>query len=1080
MKSSKENTLLKRIETICLLTVTIMLYLTSASPSTANKSSLSTYTQDAEKIPDWENLSVLSKNREDPHCTLVPYLNPEGIAQGQPEKSPFYLSLNGTWKFHWVRKPSDRPVQFYQEDFDISSWDEIKVPGNWELQGFGVPIYTDSTYPFPANPPRIPHDYNPVGSYRRDFYLPNAWNDRQVFIHFAGVKSAMYVWINGQEVGYSQGSKTPAEFNITPFIQKGKNTLAVEVYRFSDGAYLEDQDYWKISGIERDVFLFSTPQVHIRDFFANADLIDEYTNGLLYITISLQAFQIDLNRKYSLTLDLWDDTRTSVLPKPYSQSIAFNDTRKSEVTFEFKVPNPRKWSAETPHLYSLVMSLYDDSNQTIEAVGCKVGFRKVEIKDGLLLVNGIPVLLKGVNRHEHDPVTGRYVTRESMLTDIRLMKQHNINAVRTSHYPNTPAWYSLCDHLGLYVVDEANIESHGIGYDPDITLGNRPEWQAAHLDRTIRMVERDKNHPSVIIWSLGNEAGDGVNFETTYAWIKKRDPSRPVQYEQTDLRPHTDIFAPMYARIHILRDYGSQPRTRPLILCEYAHAMGNSVGNLQDYWDVIEKYPHLQGGFIWDWVDQGLLAKAEDGTSYWAYGGDFGPPGTLSSGNFCVNGLVFPDRKLHPSIKEVKKVYQYIKARPLDLKKASIEIQNRYDFTSLSAFTAEWEVLADDRLLATGELPYLNTLPHRSQVVHVPIPKISPEPGVEYFLNLHFRTGKASSGILPPNFEVAWEQFQLPFDSPAEHAELARSAKIKRKREGNTLHLFNSLFKMTFDLETGMLTSLNYADTELVQKGLEPNFWRPPTDNDFGNNMPQRQGIWRQAGANRVITSVSHRQNSNRDMLIEVKASLPDTESSFHTTYHIFGSGEIVITNRFQPGKSDLPNLPRLGMQMILPPEFKNITWFGRGPHESYWDRKTGAQVGLYQGKVIDQYHPYMRPQENSNKTDVRWVALTNAEGIGLLATGDPVLNVSAYPLLMSDFDPGNSKQQRHAYQIKERDLITLNLDYQQMGVGGDTSWGARPHPQYTIPAREYVYRCRIRPFNLKEQSPMALSNMRF
>ena len=1057
----------------------IILSIITVPPINPENDSSVTFSQHPEKIPDWENLAVLSKNREAPHCTLVPYNNLEGVIQGRPEESPFYLSLNGTWKFNWVRKPAERPEHFYQEDFDISAWDEIKVPGNWELQGFGVPIYTDTEYPFPANPPHIPHDYNPVGSYRREFSLPDAWDGRQIFLHFAGVKSAMYVWINGKEVGYSQGSKTPAEFNITPFVRKGKNTLAVEVYRFSDGAYLEDQDYWKISGIERDVFLFSTPQLHIRDFFATADLTDKYTTGLLKVSISMQAFQVDINKKYSLRMDLWDETKAPVLPQPYIQSIEFSQDKTSEITLQAKVPNPRKWSAEIPHLYSLALSILDSSNQSIETVGCKLGFRKVEIKAGLLMVNGVPVLLKGVNRHEHDPVTGRYVTYDTMLTDIKLMKQHNINAVRTSHYPNTPVWYDLCDQYGLYIVDEANIESHGMGYDPSITLGNQPEWQAAHLDRTIRMVERDKNHPSVIIWSLGNEAGDGINFEATYNWVKKRDPSRPVQYEQADLRPHTDIFAPMYARIHILRDYGSQKRTRPLILCEYAHAMGNSVGNLQEYWDVIEKYPNLQGGFIWDWVDQGLLAKTEDGTPYWAYGGDFGPPETPSSADFCANGLVFPDRQLHPSIKEVKKVYQYIKAKPIDLKAGKIEIQNRYDFTPLSSFNVEWEVRSDDRLLEKGELPYLNTPPHRSQVIHVPFAEISPEPGVEYFLNLHFKT-KTGSVILPQNHEVAWEQFKLPFFKPAEHAELARSAMVHRRTTDNILHLFNTHFEMKFDLNAGLLTSYVYADTELIRKGPEPNFWRPPTDNDFGNDMPRRQGIWRQAGANRIIKDVSHWQNSNRDVLIVVKTALPETGSEFHTTYHIFGNGEIVFTNRFIPGKADLPNLPRLGMQLLLPKEFENITWFGRGPHESYWDRKTGAPVGLYQGKVIDQYHPYIRPQETGNKTDVRWVALTNSSGIGVLVTGDPVLNISAYPFLMSDFDPGDTKQQRHAYQVKKRELVTLNLDYRQMGVGGDTSWGARPHPQYTIPAREYVYRWRIRPFSQKSQSPMALSKMRF
>ncbi len=605
---------------------------------------------------DWENPAVLERNRESAHSTYIPFDNVDSALENDRNFSPYFISLNGTWKFNWVRKPVDRPLNFYKENYNVSRWDEIAVPGNWELLGYGIPIYTDSAYPFPPDPPNIPSDYNPVGSYRRDFDIPENWDGRKVFLHFGGVKSAMYVWINGVKIGFSQGSKTPAEFDITAYIRSGNNTLAVEVYRWSDGAYLEDQDYWKISGIERDVFLFSTPLTYIRDFFILGGLDDNYVDGDLEIRIEVTDSGNELSTgNYSIGFQLFDPDGNIVFSETPSEPLNFGPDNSAETVFKRNFNNPSKWTAETPNLYTVVLLLKDKNDNVIETVSCRTGFRIVEIKNGLLQVNGVPVTLKGVNRHEHEPLTGRVVSEEYMLKDIRLMKEFNINAVRTSHYPNVPRWYELCDEYGIYVVDEANIESHGMLDINEKGLGDDPAWKKAHLDRIERMVERDKNHPSVITWSLGNEAGDGKNFVAAYEWIKNRDPSRPVQYEQADLRQHTDIFAPMYARIHILKDYASQKRERPLILCEYAHAMGNSVGNLQDYWDVIYSSPQLQGGFIWDWVDQGILRKTENGEEYFAYGGDLEPPGINNSDNFCINGLVFPDRELHPGIWEVKK-----------------------------------------------------------------------------------------------------------------------------------------------------------------------------------------------------------------------------------------------------------------------------------------------------------------------------------------------------------------------------------------------------------------------------------------
>jgi beta-galactosidase len=622
-----------------------------------------------------------------------------------------------------------------------------------------------------------------------------------------------------------------------------------------------------------------------------------------------------------------------------------------------------------------------------------------------------------------------------------------------------------------------------MGYDPDRTLGNNPDWKEAHLDRTIRMVERDKNHPSIIIWSLGNEAGDGVNFEATSAWIKKRDPSRPVQYERAETRPHTDIVCPMYSTVHDLQEYLSRGLdNRPLILCEYAHAMGNSVGNLQDYWDFFDRHKELQGGFIWDWVDQGILKKTEDGEEFWAYGGDFGPPGTLSDRNFCINGLVFPDREVHPHIWEVKKVYQNIKVKPIDLKLGKIEIQNRFDFRDLDDVVLVWTVTADDRTIAEGLIHPLEIPPHSQRTQTIPLPRIRPGAGVEYFLNLSFRTTK-SDFLIPEGHQIAWEQFRLPISRPKVRADVSGFAPLEFKETESEARIDGKDFSLVFNKGVGVITSWTFKGKEFLEKGLIPNFWRAPTDNDYGGDMPARLGVWREAGKNCALRSFYVDQINPRLIRVNVSFEIPVEGSKWDAVYDIYSSGDVVLKNTFVPGHDRLPEIPRVGLTMILKSEFENISWFGRGPHENYWDRKTGAPVGVYEGQVIDQYHPYIRPQENGYKTDVRWVALTNSEGLGFLAVGEPFLSVSALPFLNEDFDEGPEKAQRHTYHIKQRDLITLNLDYKQMGVGGDTSWGdrARPHPEYTLyPNRVYAYSLRMRPFSSDKDSPMELSKVKY
>lgn len=1037
------------------------------------------------EVPDWENLEVLSRNREAPHATLFPYESvEEALGEGR-EASRYYQLLSGTWKFHWVGAPADRPIDFYRPDFDVSGWDDIQVPGNWETQGYGTPIYLNHPYEFPRNQPHIPHDNNPVGSYRRDFDIPADWDGRQVFIHFGAVKSAFYLWVNGEKVGYSQGAKTPAEFNITEYVRAGSNTVAVEVYRWSDGSYLECQDFWRISGIERDVYLYATPEVHVRDFFVNAGLDSSYTDGRLSVSVQLHNYGDAPVADYRVDMRLVEagvDLTTAAGPMPGAETT---------ITFTAEVPGVRTWTAETPELYTLLLEVSDPDGNLLEVISTRIGFRTVEIRDAQLLVNGRPVTIRGVNRHEHDPERGHAVSRERMIEDIRLMKEANVNAVRTSHYPNDPLWYELADQYGLYIVDEANIESHGYGYDPDITLGNKPEWIEPHLDRTRRMVERDKNHPSIIVWSLGNEAGNGVVFEATYDWIKQRDPSRPVQYERALTAANTDIYVPMYARIDRLVRWAESNPDRPLIMCEYAHAMGNSIGNLQDYWDVIERYPVLQGGFIWDWVDQGLY-KTDDATGerFFAYGGDFGDD--PNDQNFLINGVIGADRQVNPHYWEVQKVYQPIDVRPADLANGRVLIVNKHDFLDLSEFVMTWDWQIDGQRVMFGFDAGLSLAPGHQRVVDIELPQERPAGGREMFLTVRFETREAR-GLLPAEHVVAWDQLKFPYESVAPTIDPARLGELELSfRAGDTIravgvagdtigprstssfHVAGDGFSLDVDRSSGEIVAYRYGDTDLVRTGLVPNFWRAPTDNDIGNRMHQRSALWRRAGTERVVEEVSARRvDGGVEITVDAKVA---GGSSLTTTYSVYGNGVVHVAQRFIPRSGDLPELPRFGMSMTLPAEFDNMTWFGRGPHESYADRKTSAAVGLWEGPVSEQYHAYVRPQETGNKSDVRWVALTNADGVGLMAIGDPLLEVSAYPFLQDDFDFGRNEdapadagprqtiELKHTTDLKPRDFITLNLDYGQRGVGGDNSWGARPHPQYTLPAQAYSYSFWLRP----------------
>ncbi len=1023
-----------------------------------------------DKLPhDWENPAVCEINREAPRAYFIPFATAEQALQNDIWKSPYIQSLNGTWQFHISHTPSVRPFWFFKDDYDTSDWTTIKVPGNWELQGFDVPIYTNVRYPFEANPPFIQKFYNPVGSYKRTFTIPENWKGQDIILHFGAVTSAMYVWVNEQKVGYSEDSKTPAEFNITKYLKKGENSLAVEVYRWCDGSYLEDQDFWRMSGITRDVFLMARNPQHISDFKVLSPLVNNYQDGEFNLAAEIVN---SAKNSPSVTLDaVLMDGKTKVAEMSQKAQTTAQPVR---INLEAKVPLAKPWSAENPNLYQLLITLKDESGKIIEVLHQEVGFRTVEIKNSQLLVNGCAIYVKGVDMHEHNQITGHYQDEETMLKDIFLMKSHNINAVRCSHYPEPERWYELCNEYGIFLVDEANIESHGMGYGPK-SLAKDPTWKDAHLFRTKNMFERDKNQPSVIIWSLGNEAGNGVNFEATYAYLKSVDQSRPVQFEQAYGGDNTDIMCPMYARIKNMEDYAKGNPTKPYIQCEYAHSMGNSTGNLQDYWDVIEKYPVLQGGFIWDWVEQGILTKDAQGRKFWAYGGDLGSDTLPTDGNFCCNGLVNPDRTPKPALYEVGKVYQNIGFKAVDLNSGEIEIVNKYCFTNLSEFDFNWEVVADGRVLKSGKITDLALAPKATKNLKLDV-TVEAKPATEYFLNVS-ATLKNKEGILPAGTKLAYEQFLLPFSKKATPVSENSLPAVTSKEDGNMIVVEGKGFKIGFSKTEATMKSYQLDGKEMLLAGPVPNFWRAPIDNDFGNGLDKRSRVWRKAGEQKTVKSATVKQ-VGKDAVVTFNFDLNDDKNqpiaNYTSSYTILGNGEVDVTSDFKETKESLPEIIRFGVNLVMPREFDQISWLGRGPHESYQDRYTSALVGLYSGAVADQYFPYVRPQENGNKIDVRWMSITNKDGVGFEFIGMPLLSVSAHHNIMEDFESpdrtdsgaklGLKMVRRHIDDVVPRNLTSVNIDYKQQGVGGDDSWGAWTHDQYRLREKAYNYSFRICP----------------
>ena len=1017
------------------------------------------------RVP-WENPEVFQINRLAPHASMIRYSSVEAALANASAKiplatrraaSPWILSLNGIWKFHWSSNVLVRPKEFYKTNFDDSHWDNLPVPSCWQMHGYGYPVYVnlmrnDDYCPWrKMQPPFIPHNMNPVGSYRRWFTLPDDWKGKRVVLHFDGVESAFYVWVNEIFIGYSEGSRTPAEFDITPAVRPGKNLLAVEVYRYSDGSYLEDQDKWRMSGIFRDVYLWASDRVFVRDFFVHAVPKPNWKDGDLRVEVEVDNLTEQPATVRVAAALYTTDGKQLVQLAP--QTVSIPALGEKIVSLAATVPNIRLWSAEDPNLYHLVLWMETPDGKVQEAIPWRVGFRKVEVRGAQLLVNGKPIYIKGVDRHEMDPDRGYSITRDSMIEDILLMKRYNINTVRTSHYPNQPEWYDLCDLYGIYLIDEANIESHGVGYNPHRTLANKPEWKAAHLDRTQRMVERDKNHASVIIWSLGNEAGFGTNFMATYRWIKQRDSSRPVQYERAGLSDYSDIYCPMYPSPSRLEHYAKSNPKKPLIMCEYDHAMGNSVGLLADYWEVIEKYPALQGGCIWDWVDQALWKTDDQGREFWAYGGDFEPSWLKTDKNFNCNGIIRPDRTISAALLEVKKVYQNIKCRPVDLAHGKIAVRNEYFFINLNRFTAEYEVTENGVRIASGKLPTLNVAPWKEQIVQIPLPKLEPKAGTEYFLTVRFRLRHPTLWA-PAGHVVAWDQFKLPVSVPAAPIQPDGPA-LQVRKTPDQIKVLGPTFSAAVSRKTGALVSFVAGGRELLVRPLQPDFWRAQTDNDSASRdmMRHELGIWEHAAQTIQVQSIQLEQPKHNRVELTVNCTLLDGRAHwiYHYTFH--GDGRIRVHVSFDPSK-ELPEIPRVGMQAGIAGWMNQMTWLGRGPHESYWDRKAGAAVGLYSGHIEQLLQPYVRPQEHGNRSDVRWAVWHNETGQGLMVVAQGKwLNVEAWPYTQEDLE-----RAQHINELPHRSFYTIHIDLQQRGLGGINSWGAKPLPKYRLFPKHYEY----------------------
>lgn len=1049
----------------------------------------------AQSQSEWNDPTIPSVGREYPRTSFVSYESKEKALKNDFSRSANFKSLNGKWKFNWVPASAQRPTEFHKPTFNDELWGEIDVPANWEVNGHGTALYTNHPYEFcPRNPkPPVLPEENPVGSYRKTFDIPTDWAGDEVFLHIGGVKSGCYVYINGEKVGYSEDSKNPAEYNITRFLKPGQNLLALQVYRWSTGSYLECQDFWRISGIERDVYLFAQPKVRIQDFKITQELDKTYKDGIFALNVAVKNHHAK-DVSAVVTYELKDKTGKIVIQGDKNLNIKASEN--GSVHFNVLIPDVLPWTAETPNLYDLMICL-EQKGQKSEYIPFRVGFRKLEIRGNQFFVNGQAILIKGVNVHEHNEKTGHVVSEADLRTDMELMKKNNLNAVRCCHYPQQRRFYELCDEYGIYVCDEANIESHGMGYNlqKGRTLGNDLSFLNAHLDRTQNMYERNKNYPSIIFWSLGNEAGNGYNFYMTYQWLKERESMRPVQYERAGLEWNSDIYCPQYPGAVHLESWGKSKSDRPYIASEYAHAMGNSTGNLMDLWEVIYKYPNLQGGFIWDWIDQGILVKDENGKEFWAYGGDFGKD-SPSDGNFLCNGIVGPDRIPHPGMTEVKKAYQYVWFKPVDIARGIVKIDNRHDFTNLNQFKIEYRIYANGKQLSGGILPQQNVAPHAETEIVIPVTHLKAKKGVEYFLNFYVYTKNAQSGIAAGHL-TATEQFRLPIEAPRQAYKYA-GGQMKTIETDGEISLSSNNVNFIFDKNTGVVRSYKVNGTEYIEEGfgLRPNFWRAPTDNDYGNGMPNRLQPWKQTSRNFQVESTKVTPNAV-GLSLTIVYNLKEAESKYEVSYTVYPNGELHVASTLNAGTLTT-EIPRIGMRFRIPKNMNILEYFGRGPEENYSDRNSGTLIGHYSSTAEAQYHPYVRPQENGHKTDVRWMALANESGRGLLIVADE--NQMEFNVLRNSIEDFDSEESNRPYQwhnftkdekhdpaeaknklrkhthindITPRNFVEVCIDHRMMGLAGDDSWGSKPYAAYSLPTgKEYRWSFTILP--IKNRSEIA------
>lgn len=1044
---------------------------------------------------DWETLSVLHRNRLPEHAYFISYSNqPQALTYERGNSYGFKL-LNGMWKFHYAQNPHEAPEHFFEESFDVTGWDSLQVPSSWQMHGYGRPHYTNVQFPFPVDPPHIPTE-NPTGSYCRDFYISKEWIGQKIILRFEGVDSAFHVWINGIEVGYSQGSRIPSEFDITSFVREGKNTIAVRVYQWSEASYIEDQDMWWLSGIFRDVYLIAKPNVRLTDFFVRTNLDENYQNAVLQIDALVENSTLEA-ANYQLDVALLDAQFKAVPGVEKIESVSVAAKGNTNLTLQLPVENPNLWSAESPYIYHLLLTLKDEAGKVVEVIPSKVGFRSIELKDGVFLVNGVAIKFKGANRHDQHPDLGKAVPLDWMIEDVKLMKQHNINAVRTSHYPNDPRFYELCDVYGLYVIDEADLECHGFEIAGDINqISDDLEWEEAYLDRMKRMVERDKNHPSIIMWSLGNESGFGRNHITMANWAKQKDPTRLVHYEgesrallnecnydSQTVPVASDVFTTMYTPVEIMDQLGSRTDlTKPHILCEYAHAMGNGPGGFKEYWETFYKHRRLQGGFVWEWLDHGIRQFTEDGEEYFAYGGDFGE--TPHDSNFVIDGLVMSTHKPSPALTEYKKVIEPVRTETVYLEKGKVRVTNLYDFITLDHLNVSWSVEADGKVVDHGVLFIETVAAHESTIITVPYDlTVLNQANTDYYLNLEF-TLAIDTHWAKAGHEVAWGQFKLPVSINANvGTTLVKDVPLNIKDSKNNLVVNGAEFQLTFNKVYGTIDSWDYQGISLLDQGPRLNFWRAPIDNDMlaisqwqdvsSNAKWKRYGLhWLQHRINSVEYTLSPDQHKT-EITVSVRIAPPILKWSIEATYvyTVYSSGDLVIEVNGKPVGVDLPEtMPRIGMQMKLPKTLDNVSWYGKGPGEAYVDSQLSNRFGVWSKTVEGLYTPYVVPQENGNRYDVGWVSLTDLSGVGLVAVGEPTFNFSAHY-----YTTENLTEARHTYDLVKQDNITFNLDYKQHGLGS-SSCGPDVLDQYKLKTGEFNFAVRLKAFSKAETTAIEIS----